>query len=365
MALLDAVFEGGGAKGVAFAGALEVLAGRGHRLRRYIGTSAGAITATLAAIGYTPEEMLAAVSERTSAGKPRFTEFMDIPAADGFSSELRRRSVIMEAFHDIDVPLVSSALEQRFDDMLLDRLLDTRIFARIFSFVECGGFYAGNAFLGWLGEKLRAKGITEQATLGDLAGVDLSLVVSDTTDMEMLVLNRRTAPKVPVAWAVRMSMSIPFIWQEVVWRPEWGLYLGREKAGNSIVDGGCLSNFPIRMIAEDGAAIREVMGDTGPDGAGNLGLLIDENLPVPGAPDHHRTPTGFTRLRTIQRVSRLLDTLRGAADNEAIRRHESEICRLPARGYGTLEFDMEGERLDLFLKAARGAMTAHLDARGL
>jgi predicted acylesterase/phospholipase RssA len=365
MALFDAVFGGGGAKGVAFAGALEVLIGRGHRLRRYIGTSAGAITATLAAVGYTPAEMLAAVSERTAEGKPRFTEFMDIPAADGFSRELRNRSVIMEAFGEIDVPLVSAALEQRFDEMMLDRLLHTRIFARLFSFVECGGFYAGNAFLDWLREKLRAKGIADGATLGELDGIDLSLVVSDTTDMEMLVLNRRTAPKVPVAWAVRMSMSIPFVWQEVIWRPEWGQYLGRQKTGNSIVDGGCLSNFPIRMIAESGASIQEVMGDTDPDGAKNLGLMIDEEIAVPGAPDSRKTPIGFTRLRTIQRVSRLLDTLRGAADNEAIRRHKDEICRLPAKGYGTLEFDMEGERLELFLKAARDTMSKHLDARAL
>jgi predicted acylesterase/phospholipase RssA len=252
--------------------------------------------------------------------------------------------------------------------MLLDRLLHGKVFARIFSFVESGGFYAGRAFLDWIVEKLGAKGIAAGDTFEDFnrkTGADLSLVASDTTDMEMLVLNHRTAPRVPVAWAVRMSMSIPFVWQEVVWREEWGAYLGRAKTGNVLVDGGCLSNFPIRLIAETDETIREVMGDTDPNGALNLGLLIDETRPVPGAPDTPKTPTGISSLKTVQRVSRLLDTLTGAADNEMIRRRAAEICRLPAKGYGTLEFGMEGERLELFLQAARDAMNRHLAGRQL
>ena len=60
---------------------------------------------------------------------------------------------------------------------------------------------------------------------------DLSLVVTDTTNREMLVLNHRTAPDVPVAMAVRMSMSIPFVWREVVWHKEWGTYCGTDKTG--------------------------------------------------------------------------------------------------------------------------------------
>ena len=48
------VFEGGGIKGLAYAGALEALAGRGHlqTVEQVAGTSAGAITALLVALGY-------------------------------------------------------------------------------------------------------------------------------------------------------------------------------------------------------------------------------------------------------------------------------------------------------------------------
>jgi hypothetical protein len=51
MALFDMAFEGGGAKGSAFVGALEMLEAKGHKHRRLIGTSAGANTATLVAAG--------------------------------------------------------------------------------------------------------------------------------------------------------------------------------------------------------------------------------------------------------------------------------------------------------------------------
>jgi NTE family protein len=362
MALYDVVFEGGGAKGVAFVGALEVLKQQGHSLRRFVGTSAGAITATLLAAGYSSAEMMEAVLERLPDGSPRFSSFMDIPKADQFSPAVRNASVIAQVLREIDLPFVPPTFEERMDLALTNTLLGNSLFARLFSFVECGGFYAGRVFLDWIREKLKAKGIEPEDTLAVFAkktGSDLSVVASDTTDMEMLVLNHRTAPNVPVANAVRMSMSIPFIWQEVIWQEAWGTYMGRVKAGNTVVDGGLLSNFPIRLIAVRDDDVRAIMGDTDPSAAGNLGLMIDETLPVPGAPQT-KPPLPVTRLRVVQRLSRIVDTLTGAADNEMIRRFNSEICRLPAKGYGTLEFGMTGERLDKFLEAARAAMLGHL-----
>ncbi|MDE3164436.1 MAG: patatin-like phospholipase family protein [Acidobacteriota bacterium] len=368
MARFDAVFEGGGAKGVAFVGALEVLGQHGHTLRRYIGTSAGAITATLLAAGYTTEEMMAAVMERQPDGTPRFSSFMDSPEAADFSPEVRANSATMTALKEVHLPFVPAPFENRIEGDLLDRLLHNSIYAHLFSFTECGGYYAGAAFLDWLHEKLAVNGIQPGDTLADFArktGSDLSVVASDTTEMEMLVLNARTAPNVPTANAVRMSMSIPFVWQQVVWQDAWGTYMGRKKAGNDIVDGGMLSNFPIRLIADTDDEIRAVMGVADPNGALNLGFLIDETIAVPGAPDTAQTPLPVTRLRTVQRISRMIDTMMGAADNEDIRRHAAEICRLPAKSYGTLEFGMQGERLDVYLTAARTAMTQHLAARAL
>jgi NTE family protein len=69
------VFEGGGAKGMAFVGAYEELVERGHTCGRLLGTSAGAITAAFIAAGYTPVEMLAALNEREN-GQPVFASFV-------------------------------------------------------------------------------------------------------------------------------------------------------------------------------------------------------------------------------------------------------------------------------------------------
>src|SRR5690349_6287807 len=202
MAQFDAVFEGGGAKGVAFVGALEVLKANGHTLRRFVGTSAGAITATLLAAGYTSEEMMAAVMERQADGTPRFSSFMDVPDAAEFSDTVRANSLTMTALRDVDIPLIPAGFEDRVRKDLQDRLLQTSIFARLFSFNECGGYYSGRTFLAWIKEKLATKGIGATDTLADFhahTGSDLSVVASDTQDMEMLVLNHRTAPGVPVA----------------------------------------------------------------------------------------------------------------------------------------------------------------------
>ena len=53
------VFEGGGVKGIAYVGALEVLDDRGilSDIGRVAGTSAGAITATLLALGATRDQV--------------------------------------------------------------------------------------------------------------------------------------------------------------------------------------------------------------------------------------------------------------------------------------------------------------------
>jgi len=353
MATFDVVFEGGGAKGSAFVGALEVLKQQGHTFRRLVGTSAGAITAALVAAGYTPEEFLAAVNERQPNGKPRFAAFMDSPVKAEFTQQQKDNSSTMKALEEVHFPIGREAI--------INLLLDSGLYAQLFSFSECGGFFAGVNFRTWLGEKLAAKGINATDTLAaafEKTGVDLSVVASDTREVEMLVLNHRTAPDCPISWAVRMSMSIPFIWQEVVWREEWGQYCQRPKTGNTIVDGGVLSNFPIRLIDE---RIPDIMGDTDPDEAPNLGLLLDEGLALTNTAA--TAPPLLEHLRTVQRVSRLIDTMMGAPDNAEMRQHEAEICRLPVQGYGTTEFNMSDERLAALVEGGRQAMKAHLATR--
>jgi NTE family protein len=61
--LVNGVFKGGGAKGVAYAGALKALRDRNVWFGSVAGASAGAITATLIAAGLGPDEIEQQVPE--------------------------------------------------------------------------------------------------------------------------------------------------------------------------------------------------------------------------------------------------------------------------------------------------------------
>lgn len=372
----DLVFEGGGAKGIVFVGALTALLEQGHGYRRLVGTSAGAITASLCAAGYTPAQMLACINQRTADGKPVFSTFMDQPAAADFSPADIDASLTMKALNAIDLPMVPDVVENRIDRFLIDQLLKNPIYARLFAFTERGGFYSGHAFLSWMQDRLAEKGFDREITLEGLYNAtqsDLSLVATNVGLREMLVLNHRTAPNLPVARAVRMSMSIPFVWEEIIWSQDW-LYrpfdgTGKKIANTRIVDGGVLSNFPMELIAEHDALVQTTMGDLTPEyvnAALNLGLLIDEDAAVPGQPEAGQGQLPLlAELPTLNRVHNLAETMMSARNNSVIDHYQSEICRLPAKGYGTLEFGMEGQRLDDFIKAGYDAMTAHLNQRKL
>jgi NTE family protein len=208
---------------------------------------------------------------------------------------------------------------------------------------------------------LQAKGINPEITWKEFSvqtNSDVSVVTSDVTDQEMVVLNSRTAPDCPVAESVRMSMSIPFVWREMIWDKDWGLYRSRSKADHMFVDGGVLSNFPLALVVERDPEVIEIMGTTDPDAAGTIGLLLDESMPVAGAGG---SDTRRPRLRTADRVTRLIDAMMGTSDMTVMRDYPKLICHIPVKGYGTTEFRMSQERMALLIDSGRTAMTEYLN----
>src|SRR5512139_1480568 len=367
----DLVFEGGGAKGMVFVGAYEEFAARGHTFGRLLGTSAGAITAALLAAGYTPEEMLGALTEKEN-GKSVFTGFMGEPAP--FTEEEIRASAIRTLLRNVNLKLVPGFIEDRLDDVIAEALAENPGARHFFAFVERGGWFAADRFVAWLKTKLdngpwkdgrrQFSGMT-MAQFFAATQVDLSVVASDTSDGRLLVLNHRTAPDCPVVWAVRMSMSIPLVWNEVIWAAEWGAYLGRTLTGHAVVDGGVLSNFPIELFISDEPQVTKVMGPK--QDAAVLGLLIDESLPVPPVARNRGILVDVNvkpgELRTVQRLTRLIDTMTGAHDKMVIEEFDHLVARLPAAGYGTTEFAMSHERREALVKAGRDSMAAYFDKK--
>jgi hypothetical protein len=92
-------------------------------------------------------------------------------------------------------------------------------------------------------------------------------------------------------------------------------------------------------------------------------MMIDESLEVPGAIATLKTPVkvGAGDLRTVHRITNLINTMTGARDKNVIDVFEKLVVRLPAKGYGTVEFDMGDERRELLVEAGRTVMRAYLE----
>lgn len=211
---VDLVLEGGGVKGIALAGAIEVLEERGYRVNRVAGSSAGAIVGALITAGVSGTQ-LAQILRETD-----YTRFEDGPSYTRF--------------------LLGKAL----------------------SILLHNGIHRGTYLTTWLAEQLAAHGATYRTgTFADLEYVDpdpardltaeqrsrLVVTASDLTAGRLRLLPQDAdafglAPEqLRVVDAVRASMSIP-----VVFRPaKWKTRRGRTAW---LVDGGLLSNFPVSVF---------------------------------------------------------------------------------------------------------------------
>jgi len=77
MKKVDAVFEGGGVKGIGLVGAVSVIEKAGYKFENLAGTSAGEIVAGLLAVGFSSEEI------KEELKKLNYNDFKD----EKFSSE--------------------------------------------------------------------------------------------------------------------------------------------------------------------------------------------------------------------------------------------------------------------------------------
>jgi hypothetical protein len=116
--------------------------------------------------------------------------------------------------------------------------------------------------------------------------------------------------------------------------------------------------------------IHEIMGECEPSEA-VIGLLIDESLEVPGAelsPAKSQGGPGLIdKIDLLEamklRIHGLTDTVLSAHDKAMLSAYKHLICHLPAKGIGTLEFDMPPERMEAVRKAGEVAMEAYLASR--
>ncbi|MGN1400694.1 MAG: patatin-like phospholipase family protein [Bacillus sp. (in: firmicutes)] len=217
---IDAVFSGGGVKGYALIGGLQVLQEKGMAVARAAGTSAGSLVAALVMAGYTADEI-----EQLMLGVGK-DDFVD------------KR-------HGINLPL----------------LYWFNLYWRL-------GLYKGDQLEKTIEHLLEKKGIR---VFGDLPAPDsLRLIASDISSGCILVLPD-DLPKYGVnpmtfrvATAVRMSCSIPYFFRPV------------KLKGKKIVDGGVLSNFPMWLFDQEN--VKKVRPVIGMKLLGNDALLPKRNI---------------------------------------------------------------------------------------
>ncbi len=367
----DIILHGTGATFPAFAGALQEFAARGHSVRRLVGISGGAVVAGLMAAGYNADTLRDVMREKLPDGTPRFSSFIDLP--EGFDHTYIHNSLMHTIFQDQDVPLVVQLSEENRTDSTSEQLLKLDEYRITAALMRSGGLCSGSTVLEWVKEKLsassRCPGDATFAEFHRCSTLDLSLIISDTTTQEMLVLNHRTAPRCPVAWAVRMSMGIPFFWEEVRWQPSWGTYRGRDIAGHAIVDGSVLESFSADVLSSPDGESGALMGHADPDEAALLLLVIDETLPVADsemAEELSGNSDGsgaipVRRQKIIRHIKQLANTFSTLEKKYAGYGAEQVICRLPAQGYGAAEFDMSDSRVLALIAAGRNAMKNYFE----
>ncbi|MCT8976696.1 patatin-like phospholipase family protein [Clostridium sp. CX1] len=195
----DAVFEGGGMRGIGIIGALNYMETQGYHWQRVAGTSVGAVVAALLAAGYTAKEMNKILSEMD------FRDFLD-------KNGLQR------------LPLLGKAL----------------------GFLVEKGIYSGDYVEEWIHKLLKKKGIRKFKDVTTNGECRLKIVASDITKRKTLILPDNLPDygidpmKFSIAKAVRMSISIPFYFKPVEFLHADGL--------SYIVDGAVCCNFPISIF---------------------------------------------------------------------------------------------------------------------
>ena len=188
------VFEGGGVKGIAYVGTLEVLDKEGilKNIKRVAGTSAGAMVAVLVGLGYTAKEL------KDILWGLNFTEFLD----DSFG-----------------------------------KIRDTERLIKEY------GWYRGDFFRNKMADFIKDKTGNGEATFRELEDThkyrDIYLIGADlSTGFSKVFCNKHT-PNVKVADAARISMSIPLFFRAVQ---------NINNDGHVYVDGGLLDNYPIKVF---------------------------------------------------------------------------------------------------------------------
>ena len=284
----DLVFEGGGAKGMVFVGALQEFFARGHSPGRLLGTSAGAIAAALVAAGYDEQEMLDALNEKKD-GISVFESFLGEPArsrrGDRQPARCDRRSPRSIC------PWCRRSAEEQVDKALVQSLLGVCPGSATSSPSSnaAAGTPQTRLSIGWRerlnsGDCQRVRprdfGDMTLAEFHEATGVDFTVVAADTS------ASQHPDSQPPHGAGLPGRVGHAHVHEHSAALGRGGMAAGVGQAirsnditGHRVVDGGLLSGFPLALFVSADANVTNVMGEKRSPNV--IGMLIDEFMPVP------------------------------------------------------------------------------------
>lgn len=322
------VFEGGGVKGIAYVGAMEVLEKKGilQDIVRVGGTSAGAINAVLVGLNYSPEETKKILAQLD------FKNFLD--DSWGVARDTQR---------------------------LIDKY----------------GWYKGDYFRTWIAKIIGAKTGNPESTFAD---INSKKGASGFREMYFMGTNLSTrfaevfsfehTPRMCVTDAVRTSMSIPLFFAAK-----------RDDRDDVYVDGGVLDNYPIKLFDRhkyvQEAAHREIpkyymahnaqltqAGKTISPYVYNketLGFRLDSGEEIAvfrdqAEPAHHKIDDFFSYAWA------LVDTIMESQQNQHL--HSDDWQRtiyIDTLGVKTTDFDLDDKEKDALVESGRTHTTKYFE----
>lgn len=304
------VFQGGGVKGSAYAGAVRVLAERGllGDVQNVAGTSAGAITACMLAVGAGADGLEESV--RTT----NFGSFLD--TGWGVLDDVARL-----------VSHYGVCPGKHFESLLGDEI------AR----------YAGDRNLTFAG--LRALAARDPHKFAEMY-----VVVSNVTKQRPEVLCADNHPDMPLWLAVRASTSIPFVFEPV------------RIADDIFVDGGLSWNFPIDLFDHDELHLAQPMAGK-PRNDETLGFVLEpQPLAEAGVKDWSSLP-GHTE-NVIAYAESLMGFLSETANN--LHLHPDDLPRtvfIDDLGVRSTDFKAPAHVIAQLIASGERATRAFLEER--
>ncbi|MGP2504486.1 patatin-like phospholipase family protein [Pantoea ananatis] len=342
------VFEGGGAKGIAYVGALETLSKNGilDKVNSVAGSSAGAIQALIYGLGYDIEAM------KNILIQTNMNQFKDAhPDQNNMNwlqikwcqlmNAITKGNELGRGFHN------GNAMGDWLKKLVHDRVFqlyegctdnETKIFLKALQDKE-GSITFSEA------EEIRKR--IPQANFKNMF-----FTGTNYTKKRLEIFSFETTPNMPLYLAARISGTFPWFFKTVLYN------------NDEYMDGGALNNFPMQIF--DHPDIPKCF--IGKDGANlqTLGIRVDSNEEILDI--LWKTTNPDNRSFLVKYSENFIGLLVGVdygkaakgSDFAAYDKYPHRTIQIPDLGYSTLKFDLSDEDKKNLIDAGKTSTQSYL-----